>query len=174
MDPIPNLVWVSAMASSSPLGWFVFLPLVTHYVHSLISTQLISKGDALQNLALPLCGPPPQAPFCELSLPCFPWLLLYLLCSRRHRFCLGSTHVPCPGNPSKTRSPSGTGLTSLFSFCDGLPDYVMLCSVFWLFLALEKEMATHSSVLAWRIPGTWSLVGFCLWGCTELDMTEST
>ena len=24
----------------------------------------------------------------------------------------------------------------------------------FLFLALEKEMATHSSVLAWRIPGT--------------------
>ena len=23
------------------------------------------------------------------------------------------------------------------------------------FHALEKEMATHSSVLAWRIPGTW-------------------
>ena len=29
---------------------------------------------------------------------------------------------------------------------------------------LEKEMATHSSVLAWRIPGTRSLVGFHLWG----------
>ena len=29
---------------------------------------------------------------------------------------------------------------------------------------LEKEMATHSSVLAWRIPGTGSLVGFHLWG----------
>ena len=27
------------------------------------------------------------------------------------------------------------------------------------FHALEKEMATHSSVLAWRIPGTRSLVG---------------
>ena len=27
------------------------------------------------------------------------------------------------------------------------------------FHALEKEMATHSSVLAWRIPGTGSLVG---------------
>ena len=26
------------------------------------------------------------------------------------------------------------------------------------FHALEKEMATHSSVLAWRIPGTGSLV----------------
>ena len=174
MGPIPNLEWVSAMAPSSLSGWFVLLPLVTHYIHSLISTQLISKGDALQNLALHLCSPPPQAPFCELSLPCFPWLLLYLLCSRRYRFCLGPTHVPCPGNPSKTRSPSGAGLTSLFSFCDGSPDYLMFCSVFWLFLALEKEMATHSSVLVWRIPGTGSLVGCRLWGHTESDMTEAT
>ena len=39
------------------------------------------------------------------------------------------------------------------------------------FHALEKEMATHSSVLAWRIPG---MVGCCLWGCTESDMTEVT
>ena len=31
-------------------------------------------------------------------------------------------------------------------------------------LLLEKEMATHSSVLAWRIPGTGSLVGCDLWG----------
>ena len=42
------------------------------------------------------------------------------------------------------------------------------------FHALEKEMATHFSVLAWRIPGTGSLVGCHLWGCTELDMTEAT
>ena len=42
------------------------------------------------------------------------------------------------------------------------------------FHALEKEMATHSSVLAWRIPGTGSLVGCCLWGRTESDMTEAT
>ena len=40
------------------------------------------------------------------------------------------------------------------------------------FPALEKEMATHSSVLAWRIPGTGSLVGWRLWGCTESDTTE--
>ena len=33
-------------------------------------------------------------------------------------------------------------------------------------------MATHSSVFAWRIPGTGSLVGCHLWGHTELDMTE--
>ena len=39
------------------------------------------------------------------------------------------------------------------------------------FHALEKEMATHSSVLAWRIPES---VGPCLWGHIELDMTEAT
>ena len=42
------------------------------------------------------------------------------------------------------------------------------------FHALEKEMATHSSVLAWRIPGTGHLVGFRLWGRTESDTTEVT
>ena len=42
------------------------------------------------------------------------------------------------------------------------------------FHALEKDMATHSSVLAWRIPGTGSLVGCHLWGHTELDTTEAT
>jgi len=29
---------------------------------------------------------------------------------------------------------------------------------------LEEEMATHSSILAWRIPGQKSLVGYGLWG----------
>ena len=35
-------------------------------------------------------------------------------------------------------------------------------------------MATYSSVLAWRIPGTGSLVGCRLWGRTESDTTEAT
>ena len=42
------------------------------------------------------------------------------------------------------------------------------------FHALEKEMATHSSILAWRIPGTGILVGCHLWGHTESDTTEVT
>ena len=42
------------------------------------------------------------------------------------------------------------------------------------FHVLEKEMATHSSVLAWRIPGTGSLVHCPLWGRTESDTTEVT
>ena len=42
------------------------------------------------------------------------------------------------------------------------------------FHALEKEIAIHSSVHAWRIPGTGSLVGCLLWGRTDLDTTEVT
>ena len=43
------------------------------------------------------------------------------------------------------------------------------------FHPLEKEMATHSNVLAWRIPGTGgAFVGCCLWGRTESDTTEVT
>jgi len=39
---------------------------------------------------------------------------------------------------------------------------------------LEKEMATHSSVLAGESQGWGSLVGCRLWGRTESDMTEET
>ena len=42
------------------------------------------------------------------------------------------------------------------------------------FHALEKEMATHSSVLAWRIRGWRSLVGCSPWGRTKSDTTEVT
>ena len=42
------------------------------------------------------------------------------------------------------------------------------------FHALEKDMATHSSVLAWRIPGTGEPGGWHLWGRTESDTTEVT
>ena len=37
---------------------------------------------------------------------------------------------------------------------------------------LEKRIATHSSILAWRIDGQSSLVGYSPWGHKELDMTE--
>ena len=42
------------------------------------------------------------------------------------------------------------------------------------FHELEKEMATHSSVLAWRIPGTREPGGCRLRGRTESDTTEVT
>ena len=40
--------------------------------------------------------------------------------------------------------------------------------------ALEKEMAPHSSVLAWRVPGPGEPGGCRLWGRTESDTTEAT
>ena len=39
---------------------------------------------------------------------------------------------------------------------------------------LEKEMATHSSILAWRIPWTANMAGYNPWGHEDLDMTEAT
>ena len=42
------------------------------------------------------------------------------------------------------------------------------------FHALEKEMAAHSIVLAWRIPGMGEPGGLPSWGRTESDTTEAT
>ena len=36
---------------------------------------------------------------------------------------------------------------------------------------LEKEMATHSNILAWKIPWT-EEPGCSPWGCKESDVTE--
>ena len=37
---------------------------------------------------------------------------------------------------------------------------------------LEEGMATHSSILAWRIPRTEEPGGYSPWGCKESDATE--
>ena len=43
----------------------------------------------------------------------------------------------------------------------------------WFYFHLfEKEMATHSSILAWRIPWTEESGRYSSWGCKELDMTD--
>ena len=39
---------------------------------------------------------------------------------------------------------------------------------------LEEGMATHSSILAWRISQIKSLVSYSHQGCKELDTTEIT
>ena len=39
---------------------------------------------------------------------------------------------------------------------------------------LEKEMATHSSILAWRIPWTPESGGLQTMGCKESGRTEAT
>ena len=40
--------------------------------------------------------------------------------------------------------------------------------------SLEKGMATHSSILAWRIPWTEQPVGYSPWGRRESDTVEGT
>ena len=37
---------------------------------------------------------------------------------------------------------------------------------------IEKEMATHSSILAGKSHGQRSLAGYSPWDCKESDMTE--
>ena len=38
--------------------------------------------------------------------------------------------------------------------------------------ALEKEMATCSSIIAWKFHGQRSLAGYSPWGCKESDTTK--
>ena len=38
--------------------------------------------------------------------------------------------------------------------------------------SLEEEMATHSSILAWKTPWTEELDGYSPWGHRQSDMTE--
>ena len=38
--------------------------------------------------------------------------------------------------------------------------------------SMKKEMASHSSILAWKIPWTEVPGGLWSWGCKESDMAE--
>ena len=55
------------------------------------------------------------------------------------------------------------GLQQLWGFAAALPGQED---------PLEKEMATHSSILAWKIPWMQELVGYSPWGRKESDRTE--
>ena len=77
------------------------------------------------------------------------------------------TPVLLPGDSHGRRSLVGYGSW-------GRKESDMTEQLHFHFHALEKEMATHSNVLAWRIPGTGSLVGCHLWGLAESDVTEAT
>ena len=71
--------------------------------------------------------------------------------------------------PGRLQSMGSLGVGHDYNFqVDNLSDFTFT----FHFHALEKEMASHSSVLAWRIPGMGSLVSCRLWGRTESDMTE--
>ena len=62
---------------------------------------------------------------------------------------------------------------AFLSFLYSWPSYCSISRLLWC-LCSEKAVATHSSVLAWRIPGTGEPGGCRLWGRTESDTTEAT
>ena len=79
--------------------------------------------------------------------------------------------IPWTEEPGRLQSMGSLGVSHDYNFqVDNLSDFTFT----FHFHALEKEMASHSSVLAWRIPGTGGLVGCHLWGRTESDTTEAT
>ena len=89
------------------------------------------------------------------------------------------------GEPSLTpgsgRSPEGTGYSLQYSWASLVAQMVKnlptmretwVQSLGWED-PLEKEMATHSSILAWRISHAQrSLAGYSPWGPKELDTTK--
>ena len=56
------------------------------------------------------------------------------------------------------------------------PVAIFIILVCLAYSVLEKDMATQPTpvFLLGESQGRGSLVGFCLWGCTELDRTEAT
>ena len=67
---------------------------------------------------------------------------------------------------------SGLGYCSLWECKDILPGPVIFLLGTCLPSQLEEEMATHSSILAWRIPRTEELGGLQSMGRKESDTTE--
>ena len=68
------------------------------------------------------------------------------------------------------RGPARSGLLGLEMWPRLLPS--LSCQWPGLTKRWRKEMATHSSILAWRIPRTEDPGGLLSMGCTELDTTE--
>ena len=48
------------------------------------------------------------------------------------------------------------------------------CTISSIYAEVEEGMATHSSILAWRIPWTEEPAGYSPWGHKESDTSEVT
>ena len=53
-----------------------------------------------------------------------------------------------------------------------VPGICLLFNQQWLAVVMEKAMATHSSILAWKIPWMEEPASCSLWGRGESDTTE--
>ena len=77
--------------------------------------------------------------------------------------------------PSVGEEMEGNGTTESVYWLQPLWKMVLQCVLNWAHVwakTLEKEMATHSSLLAWKIPWTEEARGLQSVGCKGLDTTE--
>ena len=81
------------------------------------------------------------------------FILLHPLATQPHK------ELDFPGGSAVKNLPANAGDTGDLGLILGGED------------PLEKGMATHPSVLTWRIPWTEEPVGYCLWGRKESDVT---
>ena len=88
--------------------------------------------------------------FAILMLNTFPRKYYYLSQHNLRRRQWQPTPVLLPGKSHGRRSLVKAAVHRVLKSRTQLNDFTFTCH----FHALEKEMATHSSVLAWRIPGT--------------------
>ena len=93
-------------------------------------------------------------------LPCLPFYCLVLRPTQRRRW--HPTPVLLPGK-SMDRGAWWAAVHGVAKSRTRLSDFTFT----FLFHALEKEMATHSSILAWRIPGTGEPGGLPSMGVTQ-------
>ena len=91
-------------------------------------------------------------------------------CSVRRHVDLGPLTLWPPHRACRAEARSARGPVLEATQQDSALTHFMWVSPF----PVEKEMAPHSSVLAWRVPGTGEPGGYGLWGRTESDTTEAT
>ena len=124
-------------------------------VHEILQARILEWVAILQGIFL-----------AQGSNSCLLWLL---------HWQAGSLPLAPPGKPPSFLQEL---LYNSVSCREGISQFSRSClsdfTFTFHFHALEKEMATHSSVLAWRIPGMGGLVGHRPWGRTESDTTEAT
>ena len=100
------------------------------------------------------------------------WVFGHKTCHFWFRSCLGNGNplqYSCLENPME----GGAWKAAVHGVAEGrtrLSDFTFT----FHFHALEKKMATHSSVLSWRIPGTGEPGGLPSMGSHRADTTEAT
>ena len=161
MDCSPPVCPVHGILQARILAWVASIPSPGNLPYPGIEPW----SPALQ--ADSLLSEPPQKPTQYTTCSNIPWDLMYI-----RLLCIVSEKATAPHSSTLAwKNPMDGG--AWWAAVHGVAKSQTQLSDF-TFTFHFHEMATHSSVLAWRIPGRGSLVGCHLWGRTESDTTEET